>query len=68
MTTKPTYRYKTSQMHASSDKYGMCEVCGMSVTDVYYQSEARQMASGRWTHLGCKALFGHSTCLEGARR
>ena len=62
------YRYKISQMHASSDKYGMCEVCGKSVTDVYYQSEARQMAGGRWTHLGCKALFGHSKCLEGARR
>ena len=62
------YRYKTSQMHASSEKYGLCEVCGKSVTDVYYQSEARQMASGRLTHLGCKALFGHSTCLESVRR
>ena len=40
----------------------------MALTDVWYQSEARQMASGQWTHLGCKALFGHSTCLEGARR
>lgn len=36
------YHYKLRQQHATSDKYGPCQVCGNYCHDVYYQSEERE--------------------------
>lgn len=69
------YKYRLSKGGASSDKYGLCEVCGGYVSDVYLQTESRWYAfehhdvkhSG-FTQTGCKSLFGHSQCLISKRR
>jgi len=65
---KNIYRYRLTQLHATSDKYGNCEICGEFVADVHYQSEARRTLRGTWTHVGCHNPFGHFNCLMDARR
>ena len=63
------YRYKLKQQHASSDKYGNCEICGKSVSDVYSQSkEHKFVLDGKehWAYDG--DAFGHKECLINIRR
>jgi hypothetical protein len=62
------YHYKITQMHASSDRYGPCEVCREFVSDVYYLSESCKRSNNHFTQLNCKSLFGHKECLDGAMR
>ena len=61
------YRYKLINTQESSKKYGVCEVCGKHVSEVYHQVEQKQYTRG-WTHYKCNNLFGHKECLENSRR
>lgn len=65
---KEIYRYRLSRLHATLDKYGVCEICGKFVADVFHQTEARRTSQGTWTHSGCHNIFGHYNCLMDARR
>lgn len=60
---KARHRYKISQIGSTSAKHGLCEVCGKSVNDIYYQSEEREYQTNKWTQYGCNNLFGHKDCL-----
>lgn len=67
------YRYKLSNWNASSQKYGMCEVCGEYVSEVYYQLEDRKYFDDveqkhDYTQYKCKSLVGHKDCLVSQRR
>lgn len=65
------YRYKLTNTQESSKKYGVCEVCGKHVSEVYHQIEERQYSINDeigWTQHKCNNLFGHKECLEKSRR
>lgn len=62
------YRYKMNSTESSSNKYGVCEVCGKHVSEVYHQIEEKQYNETRWTQHGCNNLFGHKECLEKSRK
>lgn len=36
-----TYRYRLSSTGASSDRYGVCEPCGLHSAEVFIQTETR---------------------------
>jgi len=59
------YRYELMQQHATSDKYGNCEICGKFVADVYSQTRYRQTPTGESRE--CDA-FGYKECLIRKRR
>ena len=61
------YRYNIKSTGASSAKYGNCEVCKLSTSEVFHQMEERQTDHG-WTIAGCNDLFGHKECLESKQR
>ena len=65
---KNIYRYRLTRLHATSDKYGNCEICGKFVADVHIQTESRGTLQGNWTYAECHNLFGHFNCLMDARR
>ena len=58
------YRYRLIPQHASSDKYGKCDICRKFVSDVYHQIEEKNYNVTEWTHAGCFDYFGHKECLE----
>lgn len=68
------YRYKLIQQHATSDKYGKCQICGKFVTDVYHQMAEQRFSidgildddGGSWSHK--HGAFGHKECLIGVRK
>ena len=74
------YRYKLTSLHASSDKYGKCEVCHSHASEVFFQTEEKQFnldaidaAQGftepfSWTQHDCTNLFGHKDCLQAAQK
>lgn len=65
------YRYKLTNTQESSKKYGMCEVCGKHVSEVYHQVEEKQYnIDGKigWTQHKCSNLFGHKECLKKLRK
>jgi len=37
-----TYRYRLSSTGASSDRYGVCEPCGLHAAEVFVQVETRE--------------------------
>ena len=63
------FKYKLTQQHASSDRYGNCEICEKFVSDVYIQTK-EQLCSvhGKefWAMAG--SAFGHKECLIRIRR
>lgn len=69
------HRYRITRLGDSSAKYGLCEVCGGDVSDVFLQVEERhyeftsknQTHSG-WTQHECHSYFGHEHCLINKRR
>jgi len=61
------YFYKLISQKASSTKYGLCEICGEHVSEVFHQIESRSYDDGI-TYEGCKDYFGHKNCLEGKQR
>lgn len=64
-------RYRLKSTDESSRKFGPCEVCGQHCTEVFYQVESELFDDDgvtRETYHNCRNLFGHRTCLEGARR
>ena len=54
------YKYKLINEHASSDKYGKCEVCGKFVDNIYNQSEFKKYKFGYFLN---NELWGHKDCL-----
>ncbi|MDY4127609.1 hypothetical protein [Peptostreptococcus porci] len=62
-----SYRYILKSTNESSKKYGVCEVCGKHVSEVYHQIEERKYTGG-WTQHNCKNLFGHEECLKNIRK
>jgi hypothetical protein len=68
------YHYKISSTHASSEKYGVCEVCKTHVSEVFIQSEQRKYNNPITNTIGltyydCHPhLFGHEECLLSVRR
>ena len=54
------YKYTLINEHASSDKYGNCEICGGYVDNIYHQSEFRKCEFGYFLN---NELFGHKDCL-----
>jgi hypothetical protein len=67
------YTYRLSDTRYSSERYGVCEVCGEHASDVWYQVEGRLFHSRKHggvqiTHHECRNAFGHKTCLESIRR
>ena len=67
-----TYHYQLSNQHASSAKYGKCEVCGHEVDNVYSQHERKDFidenGSPALTAYECNTYFGHKDCLESMQR
>lgn len=63
-----SYVYRIKNTGFASDRYGNCERCGKHCSEVFYQVEGRVFEPGQVTHLECNNLFGHETCLIGARR
>jgi len=61
------YKYKLISQKESSAKYGLCEVCGKFVSEVFHQIESRKYEDG-YTYAGCKDYFGHKECLESKQR
>lgn len=59
------YRYKLFQQHATSDKYGNCEICGKFVSDVYSQRKVEVVMRDGEEHELHKfaSSFGHKECL-----
>lgn len=65
------YRYTIRNLHRSSDRLGLCEICNQYTGEVFHMIEEKQFfADGRerWTHHECKDLFGHEQCLLNARK
>jgi len=50
---KKKYHYVLINQHASSEKYGNCEVCGEHVSEVYSQKDPSTQI----------ITFGHKECL-----
>lgn len=61
------YSYLMVDCMNSSRKYGVCEVCGEYVSEVYHQIEKKEYSGGH-TEEGCKSYFGHKSCLESVQR
>ena len=57
------YEYSLKSLEASSQKYGNCEVCKKSVSEVFIQIEGKHFKNGL-TRLNCHTLFGHKGCLK----
>jgi hypothetical protein len=70
--TTAGYVYRLKKMGASSEKFGVCEVCQKHVSDVHYQVEGRGYtdAGGMMaiTHHGCRNLWGCRGCLMASQR
>ncbi len=66
------YGYRLSATGASSACYGPCAICASHVSDVVIQTEFLRFDTQErglsWTVYQCSSLFGHRSCLEGARR
>jgi hypothetical protein len=69
------YRYCIKSTGGSSDKYGVCSVCGKHVTEVfnlieerYYNIEKDNKIFEGWTKNQCYDIFGHKECLESKQR
>ena len=54
------YKYNLINEHASSDKYGKCEVCGEYVDCIYRQIELKKWEFGYFMN---NELWGHKDCL-----
>ena len=62
------FRYVLHSLRASSEKYGVCEVCHIKVLgEMYYQKELQDYKHG-WTSAYCQDYFGHKECLEKKQR
>ena len=59
------YKYKLINEHASSDKYGMCEVCNKFVDSIYLQIEYKKFKYGYFVN---SELWGHKDCLINKRK
>lgn len=62
------YRYRLVNQQASSDKYGVCEVCHKPVSEVWSQYEEQEYKPGQFTQHNCRSYFGHKECLETMQR
>lgn len=69
------YKYNLSSCDESSNKLGICQVCGKYVTEVFIQIEERHYNFTHnninyegWTHHNCNTLFGHENCLKSKQR
>jgi hypothetical protein len=69
------YRYTISTTGESSNKYGVCDLCGKHATEVFHQREERHYEFEHdgekfegWTRHNCHSYFGHADCLKGKRR
>lgn len=64
------YRYTLKSTGHSSAKFGLCEVCGKHVSEVFVQTEMQfyedEFGSG-WTYYECEDYFGHERCLRSKR-
>ena len=73
-TNKKNYHYKLSSTNLSSNTYGVCEICGKHVSEVFVQTETRYFfniitKNISLTHAGCHPTrFGHKECLLSIRR
>lgn len=64
------YKYRLINTGYSSSKYGLCEVCGEYVSEIFHQIEMKRyfiennckVLEG-WTYNDCHDLFGHKECL-----
>ena len=59
------YKYKLINEHASSDKYGNCEICGKYTDSIYHQIEYKKYNQGYFIN---KELWGHKECLLKQRK
>ena len=66
------YRYRIKSTGGSSERYGNCEVCNKSCSDVHLQTEEQfysipfngSLETG-WSHRNM--IFGHEGCLMSKR-
>jgi RNA polymerase-binding transcription factor DksA len=70
---KNKYRYVLKSTNDSSMKYGVCEVCGQHVSEVFHQIEERHYTIDSlnyegWTQHDCNSYFGHEECLKSKQR
>lgn len=66
---KDEYRYKINSTGSSSIKYGNCEVCKKSVTEVFMQSEEKRFVYNNQEYWAKQNnIFGHKECLINKRR
>ena len=62
------FSYRLTQLGASSAKYGLCEVCGKNVSDMYIQTKQHEKKiAGKDRIINDCVTFGHKTCLEQIR-
>jgi DNA-directed RNA polymerase subunit N (RpoN/RPB10) len=75
--SQPMYRYKIFSTESSSRDYGICDVCGKHVSEVFNQQEERfyqhtdengDIEKEGWTTYKCTSLWGHKECLISERR
>jgi hypothetical protein len=67
------YRYRLTNMHASSAQYGVCEVCRTHCSEVFqqttYQHYSFQHGTRTLEGFAHRAnTFGHEQCLRSLRR
>jgi hypothetical protein len=69
------YRYNLTSTGESSNKLGLCDVCGKHVTEVHHQTEEKHYKFEHdntvyegWTQHECNSYFGHEACLKNKQR
>lgn len=58
-----TYEYLIRSTHASSDKYGVCEICGKHASEVFMQKKRKPSEKFPDIKIIGSLTFGHKKCL-----
>lgn len=58
------YRYELRETGSPSFNIFPCDVCGKSCSKTFIQIEEREFEPGKYTHSGCRTVFGHENCLK----
>ncbi len=60
--------YRLTDLEYSSRRFGLCEICGKHVSEVYLQSDFKEVVSNGKAHWRqISTTFGHVDCLLGRR-
>ena len=71
--TVSEYEYSIIKTGESSQKYGNCEICGKSASEIFFQIEKKKYFNtdknkNSYTHHECSNRIGHKDCLKSIRR